>query len=382
MKGKFCTVILFVVLISSCEFQSYSDYKIPPYQGILKFTEVSPEADWSNRYEHAAVSFKDRLWIIGGYNPGEMKSDTYYEDVWSSADGISWELVTDNAPWKGRKGHTVLVFDDGTGESLFLIGGFSVDEDSGYRQYNNDVWKSGDGENWVRIKDRSEPDLGDPDTFYPRMDHASVVANQGGVDYMFIIGGRTQLEGYEGRINQRYFNDVWRSTDGIDWEKLPNNDYGIRANHAATVDPETGTIYIQGGQHGVAFESYDELRPVEGWNRLWSSTDGINWTYEFDNSFDIGYLDRVDHAIVYYEDAIWVFPGRANFPHHLIFGEPKQYNLLRMDIADGHSWSLEEGSDINARYAYASMLFNDKIWILGGFTDNNGQNNDVWTAEL
>ncbi|MFC2089195.1 hypothetical protein ACFLT1_00355 [Bacteroidota bacterium] len=382
MKEKISVLILIMAILTSCEFQSYSDYEIKPYDGILTFSEVENKAAWKNRFEHAAVAYNGKIWILGGYNPGEVKNDTYYEDVWSSEDGLTWELVSDNAPWKGRKGHTVNVFDDGSGEAMFLIGGFSVDESTGYRQYTNEVWKSTDGLNWDLIKENSETDLKNPDTFFPRMDHVTVVANHGGQEYLFIIGGRTQLKEFDGRLNQRYFNDVWRSTNGIEWEKLANNDYGIRSNHAATVDPETGIIYIQGGQHGVTFESFDKSHPIEEWNYLWSSPDGITWTAEYDEVITMGNMNRVDHSIVFYENAIWCFPGKANYSLHLIFAGSDQYRLWRVDLGTENTWTIEEGSDMKARYSYATTLFDDKIWILGGFTNDNGQDNDVWTANL
>ena len=40
------------------------------------------------------------------------------------------------------------------------------------------------------------------------------------------------------------------------------------------------------------------------------------------------------------------------------------------------------GSAIKPRHSYTSLVFDDKLWFLGGFTSNNGQNNDVWSAEL
>jgi hypothetical protein len=43
--------------------------------------------------------------------------------------------------------------------------------------------------------------------------------------------------------------------------------------------------------------------------------------------------------------------------------------------------SIQNGSDLKGRHSYATVVFNDKIWFLGGFTSNNGQDNDVWTAE-
>ncbi|MDA3823968.1 MAG: hypothetical protein PF450_15345 [Bacteroidales bacterium] len=385
--------ILTMLLVTGCEYKSYEEHEIDPYDGILTFTEVNKKADWKNRYEHASVAFDGKIWVLGGYNPGEVRNDTYYEDVWSSEDGINWELVTEDAPWKGRKGHAVVAFDDGNGEAMYLIGGFSVDESTGYRQYNNDVWKSSDGISWSELKTTTHnvidtinnyPLLDSTDMFYPRMDHAAVVANHGGQDYIYVIGGRSQLVNSNYRQNQRYFNDVWRSTNGINWEKLENNDYGIRAGHAAAVDPRDGTIYIQGGMHGISYDAPpgNDSHPIKDFTHLWSSIDGINWTSEYDTAFICSNLDRVDHSMVFYEGAIWTFPGRSNSTMHYTFNNTGQHQVWRVDLGIENTWIEETGTDMPARHSYSTVLFNDKIWFMGGVTTDMGQDNDVWAAEL
>ncbi len=139
------------------------------------------------------------MWIFGGYDQGRMKGDTYLEDIWLSVDGEQWDLETDSASWKGRRGHTVNVFDDGTGEALYLIGGFEVDEATGYRQYTNDVWRSVDGHNWIQIKARTDSytDTTISD-WNPRFSHSTVNVSFGGIDYLYVIGGSAMRENYSG----------------------------------------------------------------------------------------------------------------------------------------------------------------------------------------
>jgi hypothetical protein len=373
--------ILLTALLCSCEFESYREYGIKPYDGALTFEEVTAKAEWKNRFDHAAVAYDDKLWIFGGYNPGEMKGDTYYEDVWNSSDGIAWEQVTEAAPWNGRRGHTVNVFDDGTGEAIYLIGGFTVNESSGYREYTNDVWKSTDGQNWTQIKERTYPPLDSMYDWFPRMNHVTLTVNTDSANYLYIIGGKTQLEKHAGRYADEYFNDVWRSTDGIDWEKLDNNDFGIRAGHAGAVDQETGRIYIHGGVHGVIFDTPDNAsHPVENFYSLWSSPDGITWTAEYnEDELDASFIYRAEHQMLFSEGTLWVFPGMTESNVHYHFTRDYQLATWRYDNG---SFSLDsEGSDIRARHSYPTVMFHDKIWFLGGFTSNLGQNNDVWTAE-
>lgn len=376
-------VIILPVFLASCEFISFQEYEIPPYDGAFSWTKVTGNAQWSNRMDFPAVAYKNKLWVFGGYYSGQMKGDTYLEDVWSSADGKTWEIIQDNAPWKGRRGHTVTVFDDGTGEAMFLIGGFSVDEATGYRQYNNDVWKSTDGSSWQLIKERTYPKLDSLYDWFPRMNHAVVVANHGGKKYLYLIGGSTMLETGSARYAMKYFNDVWRSADGIHWEDMHSDDYGIRSGHAATVDPATGTIYVQGGIHGIIFEGENnQNQPLPDWQWLWSSNDGKHWIAENDTAeFSQGYLYRAEHQMAFYNNTLYSFPGCTNSTMHFHFALPEFVTMWKRE--EGNVWSVDsKGSDTDARYSYGFIEYNHRIWVLGGDTNKNGPSNDVWYAEI
>lgn len=387
MKKEILIFLLAVLLLQSCEFIPFKEYNHPAYDGDFEWTLVVDNAEWSNRLDHAALAYDNKLWVIGGYNPGERKNDSYLEDVWSSDDGLLWELVTDKAPWKGRRGHTVTVFDDGTGEAMFLVGGFTVDEATGYREYNNDVWRSVDGENWMQVKIRTYPlsdDLPYIHDWFPRMNHTTITATHGGIDYMYIIGGSTMRENTASRYSMVYFNDVWRSTNGIDWDSLSiSDDIGIRAQHAATVDKSTQRIYIQGGMHGVIFEgeNYGSY-PTTNWRDLWSSDDGINWIHENGTSVvGFAYMERAEHALVHMGGNLYGLPGKSISNVHFHFAKTSNYRIWKRD--DGLSWNIDsEGIDFDARYAYATVVFDNKVWILGGDTDQHGPSNDVWYGEL
>jgi len=373
--------MLFV--FTSCEFQSYKEYAFAEYDGAFEWTQVTKHADWPDRFGHAAVAFDGKIWIFGGYNPGEMKADTYYEDVWNSTDGIEWNLITENAPWLGRRGHSVIVFNDGSGDAMFLAGGFTVNEETGYREYANDVWKSTNGADWEMIKERSYPELDATDDWFPRFNHALVKANHNGTDYLFVIGGASMLENHSARYAMKYFNDVWRSGDGQSWERLSNNDFGIRSEAGAAVDPSTGQIFIQGGVHGVNIQNDENLsHPNENWHWLWSSFDGATWVAENDTAvFDQALLWRSDHNLVFYQNSLWGLPGKttSNVHYHLTSGN--HYPIW--ERAGEDIWIVDSyGCDIDPRHGYATAMLNDKIFILGGFTSSFGQSNDVWTGKI
>lgn len=364
---------LLILVLYSCS--KLGDWELPEYDGNLNWEQLTKSAEWNKRLDHEVTVLNDELYLVGGYNPGNFSGDPYFEDVWKSSDGETWTNLINDAPWLGRRGHSLVTFNDGTGDALFLIGGFSVNESTGERAYNNDVWKSTDGANWTEIADSTE--------WTARMHHKCVVTNHNGVDYIYLVGGYTMSENVESRYGIKYFKDVWRSTDGINWNNIGITDIGIRAEHAMAVD-ENGTIYMQGGQHGVIFEAVDSSdgNPIRGYSDVWMSSDGQNWTNTTDSLIiEANFFSRTSHELVYYRDRIWGLPGKTNSLNHYTFTNPNQYGTWTIDV-NGHLDIDSHGVAIDARHSYASLVWRDKIWVLGGNTNRNGPDNDIWVGNL
>jgi hypothetical protein len=90
-----------------------------------------------------SVVFNDRIWILGGgvYDTPAHPSRRYYNDVWSSPDGVHWEQHIEQAPWAARQYHDVAVFDG----QMWVLEGF---DGTGNRR---DVWHSADGITWQEL---------------------------------------------------------------------------------------------------------------------------------------------------------------------------------------------------------------------------------------
>ena len=105
---------------------------------------------------------------------------------------------------------------------------------------------------------------------------------------------------------------------------------------------------------------------------VWSSGNyGRQWTFEND-LIDTGF-ERYGHSSVVFNDRMWVIGGHDDTkPLGTIYSS-----------GDGVDWIEEEfvGS-FGQRYDHTSVVFNDKIWIIGGYDDRDAYFDDVmsWTG--
>ena len=104
----------------------------------LNWNQENANPPFAGRYDHSLTVFNDKLWLIGGED-GTFELD----DIWMSEDGVNWELITADAEFPSRYGHATVVFND----RIYLIGGLNSNQGSGFGALN-DVWSSNDGINW------------------------------------------------------------------------------------------------------------------------------------------------------------------------------------------------------------------------------------------
>lgn len=91
-----------------------------------------------------AAVLNGRIWMLGGgtYDTPRVPTRNFYNDVWSSADGIHWTRHTEAAPWHPRQYHDVAAFDG----KLWVLEGYHAS--GGNRR---DVWYSADGVQWREL---------------------------------------------------------------------------------------------------------------------------------------------------------------------------------------------------------------------------------------
>lgn len=72
---------------------------------------------WPVRFDQASAVFDDRLWVFGGEPAPRAPRHSgvpipALNDVWHSADGVTWLRQTEHAPWTPRSTRTSAVFRD------------------------------------------------------------------------------------------------------------------------------------------------------------------------------------------------------------------------------------------------------------------------------
>jgi hypothetical protein len=223
---------------------------------------VASKLPWGDRYGAATVSFRGKLWVIGGEERPAMKNDVFH-----SRDGSTWTRAA-TPPWSARRSHSVAVFRD----RLWIIGGSdSVERD--------DVWESSDGQTWRRAVEHAP--------WGRRADNATIVwKNQ-----LCILG--------RGPVS-RPAAEIWCSPNGQSWTQLAANP-GWEPRRGPGLAVFNERILLFGG-------SSDARVGDDCWlNDVWSSSDGKTWTREPDAPWS----RRSAQYSAVFKNRLWIFGGKG-----------------------------------------------------------------------
>lgn len=299
---------------------------VPRYVGRFarKWNEAPPLPERANRLESVLLTFKDRLYLIGGAR-GTANS---YRDVFSTTDGVNWDVLTSAAPWSARGHHAGVVFNG----SMWILGGSSQYE---FGQMN-DVWKSDDGIDWTEVLKEAP--------WAPRSDHAAVVHNGA----IYLMGGMGS--------SKNYYNDVWSSTDGVHWEQ-------VRAQAPWFPRQELMAISFQGKLWVLSGQT---------WNDIWCSDDGTAWEMVH---LSAPWEYRRGLSVCLYDDRIWLFSGVG----------ASYANLNDVWVSgDGIRWAKAEGEmPWSRRCGHATGVVNGRLILMGGdiLPWYNSPMSDIWYSD-
>ncbi len=291
---------------------------------------------WPARSYHEVVVHNSKMVLLGGQNfilkpnpactqnifcfPRFVSRSDFFNDVWSSRDGVNWEQLTAHAPWVGRAGLSAAVLN---GE-IYVLGG-SVNDDvvivggPPKRKLFNDVWKSADGVNWEQVS-ASAP--------WAARAGAAVVVKDG---YLYVLGGEYGFLG----TPPPYFNDVWRTQNGSDWELVTASAaWSPRPGHTCDLLDSRIVCFGGYGQSPFPLDVFGRFSPTD----VWSSEDGAIWDKETGSPWNAKSKDgiRYDYDSVVApsgsgatDEAIFTFGGdRETFN----FFDPTQWRNVEDDV--------------------------------------------------
>lgn len=309
---------------------------------------VTDQAAFAPRDGAGAVVFNGKMWLLGGWNPNDKVNFPRIcnNEVWSSADGRDWILEKPNTfvgkdfdphqDWEGRHYSGYVIFKD----KLWIVGG-----DANQHHYQLDVWNSADGRTWSRVNPSGEVPWG------PRAFHHTLVVG----DRIWIMGGQTMPQ--FAPAEDRFYDDLWNTVDGIRWEKVVPRKPSWPARGFIGGSVVFGNrMWILGGG------TYDTPRFPKRtfYNDVWSSADGVNWECHLEQA---PWPPRQMHEVAVFDDRMWVLEGwnRKN----------------RKDVwysADGIDWHELPNTPWTERHAASVFVHQNALWMVAG----NNMQSDVW----
>lgn len=236
---------------------------------------AAPQAPWKHSDLAMGITFQNKAWVMGGWFNGRLPGHSASNEVWSSSDGIAWNQVTPAAGWSPRLA-AGLVAHRGR---LWMLGGTENYYFGDATSAKNDVWSSSDGKTWTQATAKA--------AWSPRAYHQAVALN----DKIYVLGGGNYVPTYEAR------NDVWSSSDGVNWTcETENAPWAPRLWFSAAV--YRGRIWVIGGWS----------KEKDNFGDVWHSADGREWQCLETKTI---WKARHEHSVLVFQDKLWVIGGHA-----------------------------------------------------------------------
>ena len=223
-----------------------------------------------NRYGDQVLSFKDKLWVIGGKKwTGRDTAEDHYDDVWSSRNGKDWERIGTFESWKKDTLLISAVFQN----QMWVFANLSEE---------SYVVSSGNGKDWT-VQARNLPLNSD-------LQYESLVFK----NKLWLLGSS--------KISNQ--SEVFSSDDGVSWKKetatapwYSKNKYGGGANsHNAyfvlhdqmwathVLPDQTNKVLVWSSSNGKEWHqrkelSYLTIRPPWSFDSDFTEEDKQSWNY-------------------------------------------------------------------------------------------------------
>jgi len=303
-----------------------------PYEWIC----ITDHAAFAPRDGAGALTFDNRMWLLGGWNPGDKVNfpKICNSEVWSSSNGADWKLELLSAPWEGRHTAGYVVHDN----QMWIVGG-----DCNQGHYQPDVWRTHDGLDWKLVNN-------------------NVPWGQRALHYTVAFDGRIWIMGGQiipqfGPGEEVFYNDVWNSTDGVNWELVSEHaPWSVRGMIGGSVVFNNRIWLLGGGTYDTP-----KIPTRQFFNEVWSTADGISWQQHA----SAPWAARQYHDVAVFDGKMWVMEGYVE-------GVGNTNDVWYS--ADGETWHEVPDTPWPVRHAASPFVYDDALWMVAG----NNMTPDVW----
>ncbi len=283
----------------------------------------------------------------------------------SDLNQAQWNNIQQQTEWPRRAGLQVL---NHRGK-FYLLGGRQPLLEQRFPNESilfGDVWMSDDkGSSWQHILNT------DDQSHWPARAYFKAVSKG---KYMYVIGGQNfkpacVIEGIPDNSpacpqvipKSEFFNDVWRSKDGIQWKKMTVN-APWQGRAGLMVEVLRGRLYVFGGSKNDDSAIVDGAPQREYFNDVWSSSNGKHWRKESDAPWP----KRAGGATLTRNGYIYMLGGEFGFLPDEMGKLPYLNDVWK--TRNGRKWiKVTDAAQWSARPGHQCGVMYQKIVCFGGF---------------
>ncbi|HEY0407742.1 MAG TPA: hypothetical protein VGC89_18550 [Pyrinomonadaceae bacterium] len=302
------------------------------------WSNITWPSDWVFSSEPHLFNFNRQLWLVDTWCADKTGAQTAFR-VWRTNDGLTWTAVPGKNLPPVRQNAVGVVFNDGRGEKMWLLGGESTLNGPTL----NEIWWSSDGANWTKAQTSGT-------SWAARKWHACVAFN----NKLWVLGGLDQWAS----PNVLFYKDVWSSPDGVAWTKQPTPPWSATYGLGAAVF--NGKLWVCGGSTYTT--------DVTTYAEAWYTTDGVSWQ-QWNNgatppqtNTPWGALTGV--TLLTPNDHLWLISGA---------------NMWTMD--SNGAWALVSDAFLLPNiYKVPTTVFDWRIWVVASWFNPPAKPPVAWAA--
>ncbi len=321
--------------------------------------------------------FKDRLWILGNkvFTIDKETKKMFKEDCFYTIDGSFWNhpfarkqstagweqlddnisgIIYENKIWL----FTVGIWQTINGRNWRLVSDESVFRYSCF-VFNNKIWQLRGKEEGIYSTTNGIEWRKEADHSFENVEYGKAVLFNNQIyfiEYQDYVSDKDRFVD-DNNTSWRSVCRVWRSIDGVHWKMIKKNPWVPRQGFSLNVF--NGMLWLIGGTGSeIISDKKSTWSRHHDFNDVWHSADGVNWIKV---NAPIPWQGRSYHSSIVFNDKLWIIGGAVD-------AQTGSRDIL-CDVwytEDGSHWNRVTDSVVLETYSgNLGMEFQSKMWLIG-----------------